>query len=436
MSTISASIDAYNRDEFATLTGDYNPKHNDPVASRRTQAGAPIVHGMHSLLTLLEFFVERTNTVTRPTALSAQYKRPIYVGESYVLEITAVTARSIRSRILVDGLEAVVASIGLSDRPSARHSHTFDRDSQPIPVPLTAIQRATNDLMGCSGHFAIPSTPGRVSTLFPRASQYFGSQRVAALAGLSCLVGMIVPGLHSLFLRVDVDFSEDSMTITDHLYFKVQSVDPRFHLVRTAVCANGMQGWVETMNCRPPTRQPNLARLRQFVKKGEFKTCNALIVGDSRGLGGLAAKLISAGGGSVIITYAKGIADATALAQQINESGGNCKIAAYDVRKSAAEQLASLPAALPSHIYYFATPPIFRRKAGLFDASRLHDFNAFYITGFYQLIQASLTRRINGITVFYPSSVALESREPDMTEYAVSKAGGELLCNNIGRQWQ
>ncbi len=35
---------------FASLSGDVNPMHVDPIAARRTQAGAPAVHGMHMVL--------------------------------------------------------------------------------------------------------------------------------------------------------------------------------------------------------------------------------------------------------------------------------------------------------------------------------------------------------------------------------------------------
>ena len=39
---------------FAALSGDYNPMHVDALAARRTQAGAPVVHGMHAVLWALD----------------------------------------------------------------------------------------------------------------------------------------------------------------------------------------------------------------------------------------------------------------------------------------------------------------------------------------------------------------------------------------------
>jgi acyl dehydratase len=38
------------QEQFARLSGDRNPMHMDAVAARRTQAGKPVVHGVHTLL--------------------------------------------------------------------------------------------------------------------------------------------------------------------------------------------------------------------------------------------------------------------------------------------------------------------------------------------------------------------------------------------------
>ena len=36
--------------EFAAVSGDRNPMHLDALLARRTQAGVPVVHGVHLLL--------------------------------------------------------------------------------------------------------------------------------------------------------------------------------------------------------------------------------------------------------------------------------------------------------------------------------------------------------------------------------------------------
>ena len=51
---VSRTFSLTDQEKFARLSGDANPMHLDPVAARRTQAGAPVVHGVHALLWALE----------------------------------------------------------------------------------------------------------------------------------------------------------------------------------------------------------------------------------------------------------------------------------------------------------------------------------------------------------------------------------------------
>src|SRR6185312_2304228 len=106
------------------------------------------------------------------------------------------------------------------------------------------------------------------------------------------------------------------------------------------------------------------------------------------------------------------------------------EIVPYDALQDAELQLSRL-AVSPTHIYYFATPAISQRKPRLFIQNRFDQFIAFYVTGFYRLIEAALRRRPEGITVFYPSTAFVDNRPANMTEYAMSKAAGEVLCADI-----
>jgi hypothetical protein len=66
------------------------------------------------------------------------------------------------------------------------------------------------------------------------------------------------------------------------------------------------------------------------------------------------------GGGKVLVTYAQGKFDANTVAEEIRERGGQAEALADDVLGDAAAQLAGLKE-MPSHVYYFATPPLVSR---------------------------------------------------------------------------
>jgi hypothetical protein len=243
---------------------------------------------------------------------------------------------------------------------------------------------------------------------------------------------MIVPGLHSIYGSLSLAVCKDNSP-ADSLGFRVTAANPRHRLVRMDICGGGISGTVEALLRHPPVAQASMATIEPLVSPKEFAGATALIVGGSRGLGNLTAKLIAAGGGNVIATYAAGKMEAEELAAEITAWGGRCQIIHYDVRDDAALQLSAL-SETPTHIYYFATPPISRERSGVYSSGRFDEFNAFYISGFHRLMEASLRSRPDGISAFYPSSVFVESRPDGMTEYAMSKAAGEILCADLNAQ--
>ena len=85
-------------------------------------------------------------------------------------------------------------------------------------------------------------TLGRANEIqrhFPYASSAIGSYRVAAIALLSRLVGMICPGLHSLFGGFAVELVDNSRN-QDRIRFQVSATDERFRMVRMNVSGAGI----------------------------------------------------------------------------------------------------------------------------------------------------------------------------------------------------
>jgi hypothetical protein len=243
---------------------------------------------------------------------------------------------------------------------------------------------------------------------------------------------MECPGKHSLFvgLAVDLPLADPASS----LLYQVTSVDDRFRMLTISVDGLGIRGSVEAFARHPPVAQESIQKLSTLIEPGEFVGQRALIVGGSRGLGELTAKLIAAGGGHPIITYAVGKDDAERVSAEIEQWGGACDILKYDARCPPEQQLNALSGRLSS-VYYYATCQIFRRRTNVFDAAILDEFVQLYVRGFHDLCEALRGLAMGSLSVFYPSSVFVEDRPRDMTEYAMAKAAGEILCAEINRSW-
>jgi NAD(P)-dependent dehydrogenase (short-subunit alcohol dehydrogenase family) len=160
-----------------------------------------------------------------------------------------------------------------------------------------------------------------------------------------------------------------------------------------------------------------------------FAAQRSLVVGGSRGLGAVTAKIIAAGGGHPVITYRDSREEAELVAGDIRGAGGSCEILCYDALLPAAEQLNAL--APVDCCYYFATPKIFLRKSGLFEADKLRGFLSFYTDGFFDLCTTLARDRSDTLAMFYPSTVAIEQGLTTTAEYAMAKSAGETLARHL-----
>jgi acyl dehydratase/NADP-dependent 3-hydroxy acid dehydrogenase YdfG len=415
--------------EFARLTGDFNPIHLDPVAARRTLAGAPVVHGIHSLLWLLDVIAPDFLSKTI-ASLQVKFIRMLYVGETATAAISRGSETSLWLKIRVGGTDTLHATVVFGER--LRKPLFSEPSLEAALAPTRPNELRLNEMEGQSGTLAFAHPRTELAHTFPRASQWIGEQRIAAIGCTTRLVGMVLPGLHSLYNNLNVTMIEGGEA-DNALAFRSEHVDPRFRLVRVAVSGGGISGSLEAFNRPLPFAQARTEDVRALVQQDEFAGSTALVVGGSRGLGELTAKIIAAGGGKVILTYAVGREDADAVAAEINECGGCCRSVAFDVRKAPASQLQALPAS-PTHIYYFATPPIFRQRMEVFSTDRFEEFNSFYVKGFMRLVEFGAQHWGSCATFFYPSSTAIDQRPMNMTEYTMSKAAGEILCHDINQQ--
>lgn len=415
---------------FARCTGDINPLHMDALAARRTQAGSPVVHGVHSLLWLLDVIAAAHPDLPSVTTLKCRFSRMVFVGDEVEARITSVGPTGFSAQVTAGGLVAlqVKGTLGTLRQPPIL---PWDAPETPRIQPATPIERSMEDITDQRGRIAF-AVGDELPGLFPQAARWLGARRVAALGGSSCLVGMVMPGLHSLYGGLSVDCCEETHA-SDSIAFQVTAADPRFRMVTVEMAGGGLIGTLDTFVRLPPTAQASCAEVSGFVSRSEFPGSRALVIGGSRGLGELTAKIIAAGGGHVTITYSTGEADALSVADEIRAAGGSCDVARYDALQDADRQLADMRRTF-THIYYFATPNLFGRSGGPYSHAQFERFAAFFISGFHRLLDAARRRQPEGFGVFYPSTVAVDERPAGMTEYTMAKAAGEILCADLARQ--
>jgi acyl dehydratase/NAD(P)-dependent dehydrogenase (short-subunit alcohol dehydrogenase family) len=411
---------------FARLSSDFNPMHLDRAFARRTQMGAPVVHGIHHLAWASDAVLQAFPV--RLARLSARFLQPLYLDELASIRIREQSDSEI-AFVVVAG-EAVVAQVRLSTeqgKPIAEPIAAAATATAPLLAPFDL---ALDELAGRSGAVRLP--PGDVRSLFPSLAGTIGPAAVKRLLATSQIVGMACPGLHSLFTGIDVTFksanrAEDDRDIT--LAYAVVKVDPRFRSLLIDVAGGAVSGRLEAFSRQRPPAQASMAEIGSRITGAPFANQRSLVIGGSRGLGEVTAKLVAAGGGHTVITYRDSAREAERVATEIVAAGGRCELLRYDALSPAREQLQA--SGTFDSCYFFATPKIFQRKSSLYEPAKLATFLRVYADGFFDLCAALAGPGRRRIAVFYPSSIVLEQRVSGTAEYAMAKAAGEVLAQHI-----
>ena len=418
----SRSFDINDQIAFARLSSDWNPMHLDQAFARRTQVGAPVVHGIHNLAwaadaVLRRFPLEVAN-------IRARFLQPLYLDELAQVRLRDRTDRQIELEVVA--ADTVVALIKLSSQPGK----PVAASAQPAPTAPTRFSEPANlrleQLAGQAGAVAIGDTD--VRSAFPALTAAIGPSAARALLATSQIVGMACPGLHSLFAGLDVNFVSDTER-EGALTYAVSKLDSRFRSLQIDVSGSGIAGRLEAFARPAPPSQPGMADISPRVEGRPFAGQKSLIVGGSRGLGEVTAKIVAAGGGCPVITYQESQHEAELVSADILRAGGQCEILQYDALAPASGQLQKLGRV--DCAYYFATPKIFQRKSALYEPEKLRTFLSFYADGFYDLCTALTRDGAARLAVFYPSTVAIDEGVSATAEYAMAKIAGEILARYL-----
>jgi hypothetical protein len=416
---------------FAKLSGDYNPVHLDPVKARRTRFGQPILHGLHALLWALETLVAQKPDTLILVSLQAYFNQPISLGEKIQLILKSEDEACAEIQLLSKKKQAVriMVSYSLSENKG------FLSFPDLNPSSRKCLEKNPEQLAYTSGSLDLCLNQSETALRFPNLMRVFPSNQLAELMALTRLTGMECPGLHSIFSDLNIKFSIpcDEAPL---LNYKVLSYDPRIRLLTQNVQAPGMTGTLRAFVPPPPQNQGSYLELSKQVKKGEFADQTALILGGSRGLGEVTAKLLAAGGARVIISYHLGSEDAHNTIKQIAEEGGDAKCLAFNVlSKNSFPKEDFKENWIPTHLYYFATPQISPGQKGSFSVSLFQRFCDYYVSGFFNTFQTiqKLGKGLQG--VFYPSTVFIDDLPADMAEYAAAKSAGETLCAFLRKKY-
>ena len=122
----------------------------------------------------------------------------LIVGDRVEARIVQRTATLLRAQACVDAMVVVSVTINLGPIPVAPPSSLCPSAAllEPRHVPADLTLQEMKEL---TGRISFAMQIAAMQSAFPDASRLLGAQRIAAIGCSSYLVGMIVPGLHSIY---------------------------------------------------------------------------------------------------------------------------------------------------------------------------------------------------------------------------------------------
>ena len=409
---------------FAELSGDDNPMHVDPIAARRLLFGGPVVHGIHAVCHALDRWLETRGETLQLRSLNVVFLKPMRVGQPVEFLIEDETNSSLKLRITT--ASELATRIVCEFEPVSTGGVSGIADEA---APLGECLERT-EYEGASDSLPLLLPRDSAAAQLPQLTAKLPADQIALLLATTRLVGTRCPGLHSIYSSLQLSFIDaacDESAAGPNLDWSVSAHDPRFGSLSLELAAPGATGMIRAFVRPQPRQQDSFDEIRGLVGETDFAGMKALVVGGSRGFGEVCAKLLAAGGAEVCITFHRGAEDAERVADDIRSGGGQAVTQRFDAT-DVDQSLARLTAGdwSPTHLFFFATPPIARAVKNRFSPELFREFCSFYVDAVARLVDALVPRGLVGL--YYPSSVFVDELPGNMGEYAAAKAAGESLC--------
>ena len=409
---------------FAALSGDFNPLHTDPVAARRTPFGECVTHGVFVLMWALDCLQAQSGSKRCWAKISAKFLRPVLTG----LKVTATAKEknadeisltvSEAGRVLLQ-CEVVWAEADFTTKTSHARDELPPREiSAQAQLETSATTGEALDLFWSVNH-------GK--NMFPTLAMTQPADALAALLAATRVIGMKVPGEHSVFLQLEIVFTPDSENTRPFTY-RVAEYRKSSQRLGIAIAGTAGHGILWALVRPAPVMQPEMAAVVQRIPAVRFHNRRVIVIGGSRGLGEIAAKVLAAGGAEVALTYRLGSNDANLVVADIIANGGKAIAFQLDTASTDWEKSLAADCAQFDHLCYFPTPPIVGGDGSTFNTELFHKFCDVYVSGFVNVAQWLAKQNAGRFAVFNASTVYVETPPLRNLEYAAAKAASEACC--------
>jgi len=424
-----------NQKNFANMSCDYNPIHVDPLTARRLIPGRCIVHGINILLTGLNFLFEKKINF-KFNKMKFILFNPIYIDEKVYF------IRKIKNQKLIVSIKnhsITFAEIVLEKIKQDQIKKSYIGNKYPNKINKINKIKKNNKiekfekLIPSKKNYEVNLNNFSFSKNYANTKNILNTNQFKAILSLSYFVGMVCPGLNSILSSIEINFNNNEVE-NKKVSFLVEKFYKGINLIKIKFSGN-LYGEIKVFLHPGYISQPSIKKIKRLIKPKEFVGINSLIIGGSRGLGELTAKILTSGNGNVNITYFNGKKEALKLKKIIKfETKQNCKTEKLDILsdsfKNKVKRFSNY-----DFIFYYATPKIFRKKKDNFDDKIFKNFYKYYVKKFILMCNLLDKKISKKLIVFFPSTIFIKESPHYLKEYVQTKIIAEKEIKKLNRRF-
>ena len=418
---------------FAKMSCDYNHIHVDPLSARRSMPGVQIVHGVNLLLTALDYYFEKKNVI-KFNKIKCIFIHHVGINEKvdFVLERKAkdVTIKIVSKSKIYSLIMLSIDKSELREKFTTRNLYynTINK------INKNYINKDFINIKKKNRCYKISLHNFKLSNSYYNLKKFLNYSQIKEILSLSYFVGMVCPGFKSILTSIDINF-DNKKDKSKNINFFLKRFDKRINLLKTYF-SNNIFGTINSFTYSGDVKQPTIRKIKKFINKKEFSKINSLIIGGSRGLGELSAKILSLGGANTTITYYQGIKEAKKIKENIKiETGQICKISKLNIiSKNFKKEIKKF--LNQDFIFYYPTPKILNTKNEKFSYQKFKYYYRFYVKQFIILCNFMERYSNKQIIIFYPSTIFTLNESNHFKEYVKAKLIGEKKIVKINKNFK
>jgi NAD(P)-dependent dehydrogenase (short-subunit alcohol dehydrogenase family)/acyl dehydratase len=420
-------------ERFAAASGDRNPLHVDPEFAAGTAFGSPIVHGSLIALAMLGAIPDEHLALIRTLRISFSGAMPRGTEASLRAEALEREEGAWEVRLAARG--KTIARI-LARTSKVEIQSPDGIEGEPIPMRETPAEPSSAELSeGHSLRGSYASRLGLDDLARGLGAGAIDSRLLEGLAWASYVVGMELPGLHSLFAGVTLVASDEQHEDASGYRLTLRDHDERTGQLAIEGALGAVRGGVlAAIQCfaLPATASPDPATLG-FDRPAEADRGTVVVAGGSRGFGASLTLALLALGYEVHVAYAKSQERARELARLAGAHRARLHLTQLDVSdpdavQALAQTLREEAGSLVGLVLNAALPPLAMSLTAS-SAAELADYVAASLRLAAVPLGALLpTIEGGGGWVLFCSSAAVAAPPRDWPHYVAAKGALEGLA--------